>query len=361
MKKNFNKFSIFMLSVILVSNLLTSCSDDETIKGDYANGVFITNEGGWGNNNGSISFYSYDKDEVTNNIFQAVNGRQLGDVVQSITISGDNAYIVVNNSNKIEVADKNTMSEKGVIENLPSPRYMAVSSSTGYVSCWGDNSIRVVDLNTFSVIDTIYSTGSGPEKMLITDNKLYVVNPGGWSNDSTVTVINTESKEVIATIQVPYLPMDIVKDNSGNIWVLSYGNEYYNDDYTAIVGHTPSYLYKIDPSTNQVIASGELFAEQHPAHLEIDKDGSTLYVGGGYTFGGVYKIVISGLNLSIGKIADDYAYGLNYDSNSDVLFVALSGDYKSGGTLKRYDTDGNLLGTYTCGIGTSGAAFKKAK
>lgn len=359
--KNFRKNALVLLTAILFANLFLSCEEAEKSKGEYSNGVFIVNEGTFGNDNGSVSFYSNTADSVFNDIFNAVNGRSLGDVVQSLTVSGEYVYIVVNNSNKIEVADKNTMEEIEVIENLSSPRYIVVKNAIGYVSCWGDNSIKIVDLNTFTVTGSITSQGAGPEKMHLKNDKLYVINSGGFGNDSTVTVINTTNNSVIKNIQVPYNPKDIVEDNSGNLWILSYGNEIYNDDWTAIIGHTPSYLYKIDPTSDEVVAWGELFAEQHPAHLEIDNDGTTMYVGGGYSFAGIYKVSVSNTNLTLNEISTDYFYGFNVDPNSGVIFGAIAGDYVSPGTLKRLETDGTLLGTYKCGIVTSSAAFKNTK
>jgi YVTN family beta-propeller protein len=369
--KNLKKFSILLFTALLVGNFFISCDNvdepknepitEDTIKGEYSNGVFITNEGSFGNSNGSLSFYKYDNDSVYNAIFELVNSRPLGDVVQSATVSGDMVYIVVNNSNKVEVANRNTMLEAGVIEGLISPRYMVAKSNKGFISCWGDNSVKVVDLTTLAVTKTVGTNGSGPEKMLISNNKLYVINSGGWGMDSTIAVINTTTDELIKNIQVPYNPRDLVIDKQGYIWVLCYGKEIYNSDFTAIIEQTPSKIYKIDPSTDEIMASGDLFAEQHPSSLEIDNDGSTLYVGGGFSFGGVYKATISESDITLNQIITDYAYGFNFDPATGVLFVAIAGNYTSAGVMKRYKNDGTLLGTYTCGIGTSGAAFKSTK
>ncbi|MBN1117102.1 MAG: hypothetical protein JXA77_07855 [Bacteroidales bacterium] len=357
--KNLKKHVSALIGIALIAQIFTSCDNKEEVKGEYTNGVYIVNEGNYGSADGSLSFYSYDSDSVYNDIFKAKNGDPLWDVLQSVTTSGDNIYIVVNNSNKIDVADKNTMEYKGSIENVTSPRYLVTKNNTAYVSCWGDNSIKIIDLNTNAIAGTITANGSGPDKMLINNNYLYVVNTGGWGNDSTVTIINTETNEVEKYLNVPYNPKDIVMDNSGNIWVLSFGMVSYAEDFSTI-SLSPSMLYKIDPATNEVVSQGELFADQHPAHLEANDESNTLYIGGGYTFVGIYKIEIAGNNLTLSQIANDFAYGLNFDAKSNALFVSLSGNYTSAGTVKRYDTDGNLLGTYSCGIGTSGA-FKNTK
>jgi YVTN family beta-propeller protein len=358
MKKSvmFFKFSALLLGFALV---FTSCDDEEPV-GAYSDGAFITNEGGFGNSNGSVSFYSYGANTVTNNIFSLVNDRTLGDVVQSLTINGDKAYIAVNGSNKVEIVDKNTFKSIQTIEEVPSPRYIATSGSKAYVSCWGDNSVKAIDLNSYTFSKSI-AVGSGPEKMTIANNKLYVVNSGGWGADSLVSVIDLETEEVIASVTVKYSPRDIEVDAEGNLWVLCYGKVVYDPETWALVEQTPSMIYKINGNSNSVVASIELFADQHPTTLDINNDGSTLYFGGGFGFGGIYSLVINGSTATYNKIIEDYAYGFSYDSNTDKIFVTVAQDFTNAGELIRYETNGTKLDTYTVGIGPNGVSFKNAK
>jgi hypothetical protein len=81
-------------------------------------------------------FYDPVKGTVTNGIFEAANGRPLGDVVQSFATIGDTAgIIVVNGSAKFEVVDLETF--KTIAEPVPVvyPRqFRQVTSSTGYLT-----------------------------------------------------------------------------------------------------------------------------------------------------------------------------------------------------------------------------------
>ena len=99
-----NSIYHFIAPALICISLFTSCEkEDSTVY--YNSGVYISNEGGWGNSDGSLSFYEYSSDKVYNNIFQKKNNRPLGDVVQSVAISSaSEAFIVVNSSNKIEIA-----------------------------------------------------------------------------------------------------------------------------------------------------------------------------------------------------------------------------------------------------------------
>lgn len=369
-------FNLISFGLITFSGfiLLSSCNDSDDIinkntdtisAGPYANGIFITNEGTFGNNNGSVSFYStvadthYSivADTVYNSIFSEVNGRILGDVVQSICINDSLAYIVVNNSNKIEIVSRYTFEEAGVFPNLPSPRYMVTEENIGFVSCWGDNSVHVLNLKTLTDIKSI-ETGSGPEKMLKANGKIYVTNTGGFAYDSLVTVIDIETQKVVKNINVKYVPNDMVIDKDGFIWVLAAGRVIYNTDWS-IAEQTPCKLYKINSSTDEVSDEITLWNEQHPTNLEIDNTGSTLYIGGGYAFGGIFSLPIG--STTPVEFVDDWAYGFNIDSESNVVFVMVAPNFTSAGWLKRYKTDGTLLGEYICGIGPSSASFKHSK
>jgi YVTN family beta-propeller protein len=357
MKNRKFNFNVLLAGVALI-NILFACTDDDGPKGEYTDGIYIVNEGT--DNNGSVSFYSYGSDKVINQVFATKNKRPLGTYVQNIKLYKDNAYIVVNNSNKVEVVNRYTMEEQGVIVGVASPRYMVAKDNKGYVTCWGSNSVKVVDLNTLLVTDSI-ALSSGPEKMLIKNDLLYVVNSGGWSYDSTLSVIDLATEKVIKNIFLADVPIDLVEDNSGNIWVLCSGRTVYDSKPPYdLLDESPSKIIKIDTKTNNPILEIALFADKHPMSLETDKDGSYLYFGGGYSFDGIYKLDISTGQAKATQIVQGFAYGFNIDEKTNVIFACYSPDFGKAGTLKRYDIDGVQLGSYTVGIGPNGTALKKA-
>ncbi len=349
--KRFNllKFASF----IALSFLLFAC-DNETESGAYSDGIYITNEGSYGSDNGSLSFYNYGSDAVTNNVYQTVNEIALGDVVQSMTINGDKGYIVVNNSNKIEVIDKSTCENITTITDVSYPRQIVINDNKGYVTCQGDNSVKVIDLDSYSVTSSI-TVGSSPEGLVIADDYLYIAN-SGYGYDSTINIIDLNTEEVVSTISLPYkYPTNLVAGDNGNVWALCYGSVTYTADYTAIASETPSALCEINYSDNS-ITSYELFEDAHPTYLYMDNDGSTFYLGGGYGFTGIYKVTVDNSSASMEKIIDTYAYGFTYDANSDVLFLGIATDFTNAGSIYRYSTSGTKLGEYTVGIGPNGTA-----
>ncbi len=111
------KISHYFYAFIILT-VLASCekiNPDEIVDTGFLHGAFITNEGGYGNSNGSVSYLDQDSLIIHNNIFHQLNGRPLGDVVQSISIHENRAYIVVNNSQKVEVIDLESFTSLGLI------------------------------------------------------------------------------------------------------------------------------------------------------------------------------------------------------------------------------------------------------
>ena len=368
--KKFNLKTGFLL-LFSVFIMLSACEEEDStpiiidpndttvVNGPYYNGVLITNEGTFGLGNGSLSFYSYEKDSLSNNIFSATNDRALGDVVQSVTIQDTLAFIVVNASNKVEVVINEYCSEYKVINNLISPRYYhAIDSTKGYVSQWGENgAVKVIDLKTFTVSKTI-ATGAGSEQMLLHNNFVYVANSGGYGNNNTVSVIDANTDEVVKTIVLDGdSPRDLALDANGYIWVICAGYVDWSN-YPAYT-ETTSKLIKINPDNNSVVASIAIGESYHPTCIETNKDKTHLIYGGGFGVQGVYKMAIDESTPPSSPLINKYIYGFNVSPKTGNIFATEAPTYTSNGTLYRFDENGTELGSYEAGIGPNGAGFKK--
>src|SRR5688572_26424296 len=139
MKKSFFSFLPVLSFLLAGTTVLSSCGkedDDPIADREFGNGVFVTNEGQFQKSNGDVSFIDKPSKAVEQTLFLTVNGRPAGDVVQSMTFHNGKAYIIVNNSNKIEIANAATFKSEGVINGLKQPRYMVISNNKAYVSSW---------------------------------------------------------------------------------------------------------------------------------------------------------------------------------------------------------------------------------
>lgn len=325
-------------------------------KGAYETGVFISNEGPFQNGSGTISHYDRDSNKVANEIFQSVNARPLGNIVQSIAVYADKAYIVVNNAGKIEIANGDTFEEDNVITGFTMPRYFhGLNPGKAYVSQWGENGVNgqifVLDLATHTITDSI-DVGNGAGRMIQLSNFVYVANSGGFGTDSTVSVINITNDFVEETIMVGDNPNSLQVDVEGNIWVLCGG---VNDWFTPS-NSTAGKLVKIDPSTNAVLLELEFPSiDFHPSNLVINESGTRLF----YLYQGkIYNQRTDIQTLSLELTADGSFYGLGYDLVDRLIYASDAGDFQSEGTVHRFQEDGTDVGSFSVGIIPGNFEFK---
>lgn len=339
------KLAVLLITIVLFNACTDDNSQPELPKGDYEKGYFITNEGPFQNGSGSITFVG-DDGVIDQNIFKTVNNEDLGNIVNSMSLSDDNAYIVVNNSHKIIVANKYTMQKIATIEgqNINNPRYMVIDDNIGYVSNWGDplnqndDFIAVVDLLTNTVVDTI-AVGEGPENMILNDDLLFVTLEGGWNHNNQVVVINTSSNSIDKTITVGFVPNTIVEDDNDNVWVLCGGKPSWTGS------ETNGGLFKIKAG-NFEVTSFEFATTDHPGLLT--NNDNTLY----YNLNGkVYAMNANDTTLPNESVngLDGFYYAMK--AHDGELFATDAKDFASEGALKNYNlTSGALIETITTGI-----------
>jgi len=287
-----------ILGLFTATLAFTSCTDDEGVNfqpvvsdyvtplGAYENGILVVNQGTWNQGDASVSFVSDDLATKNNGIFSFHNNSApLGDVGQSIAFYNDLAYIVVNNSQKIEVVNKNTFEGVATIDTgLSNPRYMTFANGKGYVTNWGDASnnaddfIAVIDLSNNTLTSTI-PVGEGPEQIIALNNKLYVTHKGGWSQNNIVSSIDTTNNSV-STIVVGDVPDEIVLDSSNNLWILCEGNPSYAATETA------GKLIKINTTDNTIATTINFAAATDHPKIMTYESGSLYY----YINEAIYKM-----------------------------------------------------------------------
>ena len=335
---------IFKLSALLLTVIIFhSCDPEYTNQKNYSSGIFITNEGSFGSSNGSVSFISRTDFSLENNIYaNANNGAVLGDVVQSKNVYNNKAYIVVNNSNKVQVVNLNDYTITGTIENRSLPRYIEFYQNKAYLTEWvsfsGNGRVSVINLSDLSVVQEI-SVGAAPEKMLIDNGKLYVVN----SNDNTISVIDVNTNTIIQNINIGDWPNSIVKDVNGFIWVLCGGMPEWTG--TPSVGK----LIKLNPLTQQIESSFDFpNTSSNPNLISIDGSKSLLYYSWGQA---IYKMNVSDLQLPANPFIQANAYGLGVDPQSGNVFVADAGNFVQNGIVRWYNgTTGIIIDSVSVGI-----------
>ena len=350
---------MFALAITVLSSCKKDNIDDIYVAGNYEDGYFVTNEGNFGTGNGSISFVD-EYGAVENDVFASINSFALGDVVQSMNIINDNAYILVNGSSKIEVASVDSMIHVASIEGgfLQSPRYiLQVDENKAYVSDWGGGfggTIVVIDLDSNIQTGIIYN-GSSPEGLVKSGDKVFTADGGyGWSGSSPrVSVINTITNTIESTIDVGDVPRSIQVDENGNVWVLCEGATNYDPTWSYIENHTPGQLIRINGITAQI---EEIFvfadSTQHPSNLVINDAGTTLYFSNGSS---VYTFDVTDTALPTTALINKSFYGLGV--HGGYVYGTNAVDYTQSGWSYKYTTEGAIIDSVQVGIIPGGYCF----
>ncbi len=218
----------FWAMFIAFTVVLCACGKDPEPSA-YSSGVFITHEGAFSGGTGTVSFYNRTVGGLKNDIFGTENGGSaIGNILQSMSVANNKAYLAVNNANRLVIVDAQTFKFQDSIGGTLFPRYvLALDDKKAFVSEWGKNgvegAVRVLDLATKKFTKTI-PTGKGAERLLRIGTAVWVVNQGGFDSDSTVALIDIATEVVTSKIKVGVLPNSLVQDANGDVWVLSSGS-----------------------------------------------------------------------------------------------------------------------------------------
>jgi hypothetical protein len=347
-------FLTLSCSLLALSVFHTGCSkdpvretriDEDTVTATtYENGIFIVNEGNYNWGNASVTFLDNDLNIVIQDIFTKSNDRNLGDVAQSMTIIDSLGYLLVNNSNRIEVVSLKKFKSVKAISGLHSPRFIQVINSRKAYITNLLNYISILDLQTNSITGSI-QTNSWTENLVLFDKFMLVASIGSFSEPSAgrnaqILIIDTETDSIVGRIPSGKEPIGISMDKEHRAWVLCSGGY---DHFEA-----PS-LLRINPESRE-IEKVYIFQDSRevPSRLCINPAGDTLY----FLKGGVYQMPIHSVDLPERPlIAQDgrRLYGLNIQPTTGRIYVSDAIDYVQNGTAYQYDVHGNLLKQYSTG------------
>ncbi len=340
--KNLNKLLSFKVLVLFAFSVLflNSCkepdNDDNPAPSTPAayDGVFIINEGGFNKGNASVDFYNPTDGKTSKGLFNSVNNRPLGDILQSMTKIGDNFYLVVNNSSKVEVVSATDFKSIATISNLGSPRFLlSPSSSNGakaYVTDLFGGVIHVLDLKGNTKTKSITLSGWS-EEMVEANNNVYVNNSG----NKKVFVLDPSTDAIKDSIVLTATPNGIVKDKNNKIWLLL--------DTT---GGQKGKLARVNTTTNTIEASVDVGDIGYSSDLTINGSGDKLY----YTKAdGLYEMDITATTAptAVKKAGNFYSIGINPDNGAIYLGDAL--DFNQDGTITIIKKDGTES-TFKAGI-----------
>jgi len=233
--------------------------------------LYILCEGLFNMNNSTLAKYDLNSKTVVPDFFLTINKRGLGDTANDMGIYGSKMYVVVNVSSQIEVLDVNTgkslaqiamKNEKGIARE---PRFIDFHNGKAYI-CSFDGSVSKIDTATLRIEATV-QCGKNPDGICMTNNKLYVSNSGGLNfpnYDNTVSVIDLNTFTELKKITVAVNPGKIRADSQGDVYVVSRG------DY----GANPYLFQRINSKTDML---EETFNDIQALNFNIHNDTAYIY------------------------------------------------------------------------------------
>ncbi|HEY4875278.1 MAG TPA: DUF5074 domain-containing protein [Puia sp.] len=321
-------FLFFVASCSKKNNVITTPPKVTT-------GVYSLNQGNYGQNNTTITYYDFSTGLPSTDYFANVNHFGLGDTGSDFINYGGKIYIVMNNSGNVAVANAFTMQFIDTIDFKNAgvnrgPENIVAYGTNVFVSST-DGTVAVIDTTALSISKFI-SVGSNPAQMAVSGTNLYVSNTGGYSAqfDSTVSVIDLNSLTETSQITVGINPGSIAADNSGNIYVACTG------DYVTVVPK----MVKVNTSSNSVTTSADT-----AAGIVRYYNGNLYVIGGSLGLPLVRELSTTDFSaIKTNFISDGTTittpYSLDIDNASGDVYVSDAKDYVLAGEVFCFDKTG---------------------
>lgn len=335
----------------IIQSVVTKVTPSDSVLGPVK-GFFLLNEGNMGNNKASLDYFDYATGEYHKNIFPERNPdvvKELGDVGNDIQIYGSKLYAVINCSHLIEVMDVNTAKEISKI-TVTNCRYIVFKDGYAYVSSYAgpvliDPNARFgevvkIDTATLQVVGSC-TVGYQPEEMVIAGNKLYVANSGGYrvpNYDNTVSVIDLETFKEVKKITVAINLHRMRIDRNGLIYVTSRG-DYYNVHSNTYVINTLNDMVEstLNFPASELYLCGDSLYSYSTEYSKITGKWTINYT----IYDTKVRRVVSRNFIKDGTdklIVTPYALAVNPETGE--ILVGDAGDYVTPGTLYCFTPDG---------------------
>lgn len=348
--------SLFIALTLLT--VLASCHKDKVIpnqgtpKAERA-GVYVLNQGGFGANNSTLTYYNYATKQLTADLYTAINGDKIGDTGNDAEIYGSKMYIVVNVSSVVDVVNAKTgklIKQDSLLNGKVKrePRSVVFYKDNAFISSY-DGTVAVMDTATLAITKYI-TVGRNPEQMVISNNKLYVANSGGLTfgnPDKTVSVIDLTSLTETKKIPVIANPVTLAADTHGHVYVLSLG------DFADV---KPG-ITIIDNTTDVVKSQNNLLLGYN---IPMATDGDLVYYPTADNKIAVYdakaQSAVKANFITDGTVITA-PYAISVDELSGEVFISDAKDYSSNGTLYAFDKTGKKEYSITTGINPGRITF----
>ena len=364
MKRTFN---LLVISALLIVVIFTSCKpivDIPEQKVESITSFYLLNEGLMGTNNASLDFYDYETQYFSVDIFSQINPSVLGglgSIGNDLQIYGSKLYAVINASGLVEVMDAKTAQHIGVVE-IPNCRNINFYDGKAYISSYAGPIFGSSQLGYVAEVDTNslqlqilrqVNVGYQPEEIEFLNGKMYVANSGGYNPpnyDNTISVIDLQTFTETKKIKIAQNLDKLRKDKYGKLYVLGRGN----------YGSVKPDIYVVE--NDEMVKKLGIY---YPANFCIS--GDSLYILSNDLVSSKYiiydiktqKVVTENFITDGTEAAIQSPFGITVNPITKEIFVTDAKNYSSLGELFCFSPDGKKLWSVTTGVCPNRIAFLK--
>lgn len=355
-KMKLRSLFLTVLCGLMVAAGFTSCSDDD-VDNSWKEGAkvslpeyraFVLSEGSYQKNNSHLFYVNPATDApYASDIYEAQNGKKLGDTANDMVAVKGNIYVVVNvsklllklNGSGVEVA------RYSFDDTLGEPRYiygddagkLYVSSYGGYVSRFDAETLK---------LEASVKVDANPEEIAVNHDGLFVV-CSGYGAGNTICHIDLNTFDKAESIKTVNNPQRLVEANN-RLYILA-GSPTYNPenyDYSTAVYSFDSFSHetKYIADATKIFASGE--------NLYYANSVSPDWVNYTTSFN-VYNYNTEqtstwNLTNAPAALSSSVVYMIEQNPYDNSFYIGTT-NYSENSTVYHFSKDGNFIGQFDAG------------
>lgn len=374
------KYLLGLAVLLMGTAVMTSCSDDndgpETYLQVYSTGAYVVNSGNMYNKiESSLTAIDYATSTATQGVFRAANGRSLGNTANDGIVYGNKIYLAVDQSNTIEVIDKNTKKSIKQIKTTEllgnaegaDPRHIIAGDGKVYFTTYGGY-VAAVDTASFA-LQKKWQVGSYPEGLVIAHGNIYVANSNYGKGGGNISCINLSNDNVeTKNIEGVNNPISIYYA-AGLLYVLD--NQYYDASFNAY-GENSLRTVEFDKGKSQKVADGNYAVCVTPGAITRTQVVRPYFFVLNAPFGGTPSVSVlaagstqpQAMTLSEMPVSPCGIFADPLNGHIFVLSYKMGdngyADYNGNGYVVEYDSAGQKQHEYETGVGSCAMFFDSA-
>lgn len=359
-----NQLSRLALAASLALSIVSCREKEKEPDGDFGRGVIVVNQGNFTNNNGTLSHFNREEVTSRDDIFRVANGQSLNASVQAYAESGKSGIILADHTeagrDRVEIVDKFTFKKLATLgsPDIENPAdVIVINDNKAYVSCWGVTGvfpeffinpgyIVVIDLTSNTIIKKI-QLEQGADKMVMAGSLVYVGSSGLFSN---MTVIDSNTDEVVKQVNIGPTPKPIGLDANGKMWANSETRLYRMNASTHVIEST------LPVGNNLMKIIGNFVFSPDRSNLIFNYYN---YNNSGDAVGETISLPVNSNEVNVSSpIIKRTFNSMDVDPMQGLIYGSVVPSFTQGGYMVRYYISGELKDSVKVGISPKQAVFK---